>query len=238
MTDDRPLFISFHGGGFIGRHMDRDTLFCRRLSCKFRALVLDVDYKLAPDYPYPVAVHESRDVALWAVANRDRLRFDPKKIILIGHSSGGNLSAGVCMSQKDNPDFQPLCVVMDYPPLDLKTPPKEKPNSICDMPPERAEDYNAKYIKPEMADDPYVSPVLAPDELLEKFPPSLIISAGEDRLCVEDEEFALRLARVGREVTFKRFTESVHGFVINRMCEWEEGTELIMRFLENQLRRV
>lgn len=102
---------------------------------------------------------------------------------------------------------------------------------------ERAQMYNAKYIAPEKADDPFVSPVFAEPVLLEKFPPTLVISAGEDRLCEEDEAFAMKLTQAGVEVTCRRFTDSIHGFVINRMCEWQKATELIFDFIQNQLRR-
>lgn len=231
----RPLVINFHGGGFIGKRMDRDELFCRKLANRFGALVLDVDYKLAPDYPYPTATLECWDVVQWAWANRGELGFDPGKVVLTGHSSGGNLVAGICMRLGQTGLFRPLCALIDYSPLDLVTDPADKKASICDMPAERAQMYNAKYIKPEQASDPFVSPLYAPDELLEKFPPTLVISAGEDRLCEENEEFALKLARAGVTVTLQRFTESIHGFVINRMCEWQQATELIFDFIGHRL---
>ena len=103
------------------------------------------------------------------------------------------------------------------------------------MPAERARMYNASYIAPENAKEPYASPLFAPDALLEKFPDTLVISAGEDSLCAENEEFALRLGRAGVSVTMKRFTDSVHGFVINRCCQWEEALELICSFAKNRL---
>lgn len=233
--ENRPLVLNFHGGGFIGKRMDRDELFCRKLANHFGAIVLDVDYKLAPEYPYPVATLECWDVAKWAYANAAALGADPEKMILIGHSSGGNLVAGICMRAGVSGLFQPLCAVIDYAPMDLKTDPSDKKRSICDMPAERAQMYNAKYIAPEKADDPFVSPVFAEPVLLEKFPATLVISAGEDRLCEEDEIFAMKLARSGVEVTSKRFTESIHGFVINRMCEWQQATALIFDFIGHQL---
>lgn len=233
--EGKPLILNFHGGGFIGRHMDRDELFCRKMAIQFGALVLDVDYKLAPEHPYPVAALECWDVAKWAHENAASLHADPDKIILIGHSSGGNLVAGICMRAGLTRAFRPLCAIIDYAPLDLKTDPANKKESICDMPAERAQAYNAKYIVPENAEDPFVSPVFAEPALLEQFPTTLIISAGEDRLCEENELFAMKLAQAGVIVTSKRFTESIHGFVINRMCEWEQATKLIFTFIAQQL---
>lgn len=233
----RPLVLNFHGGGFIGKRMDRDELFCRKVANQFDALVLDVDYRLAPEYPYPVATLECWDVAKWAYENAAALGADPEKMILIGHSSGGNLVAGICMRSGQSGLFRPLCAVIDYAPMDLKTDPAEKPRSICDMPAERAQMYNAKYIAPEKAEDPFVSPLFAETELLEHFPATLVISAGEDSLCQEDELFAMKLARAGVEVTCQRFTDSIHGFLINRMCQWQEGIKRIFDFVGHHLNR-
>lgn len=233
----RPLVLNFHGGGFIGKRMDRDELFCRKVANQFDALVLDVDYRLAPEYPYPVATLECWDVAKWAYENAASLGADPKKMVLIGHSSGGNLVAGICMRAGQSGLFRPLCAVIDYAPMDLKTDPAAKPRSICDMPAQRAQMYNAKYVAPEKAEDPFVSPLFAETELLERFPATLVISAGEDSLCQEDELFAMKLARAGVEVTCQRFTDSIHGFIINRMCQWQEGIERILDFVGHHLNR-
>lgn len=232
----RPVILNFHGGGFVAGRNGRDELYCRRMACFFNALVLDVDYKLAPEHPYPAAVTESWEVAEWVWENRESLGYDSGKIVLTGHSAGGNLVAGICMRAGEEGLFKPCCAVLDYPPLDLVTDPAKKPRTSCDMEAGRARDYNRKYITPEQAKEPYASPVLAPVNMLEKFPDTLVISAGEDSLCREAEEFALKLIRAGVAVTAKRFTESIHGFVINRMCEWQEAMELITGFIGMHLR--
>ena len=131
--------------------------------------------------------------------------------------------------------FRPACLVLDYPPLDLAKDPAEKERTSCDMPAERAREYNRQYICPECSREPYASPVYAPERMLAGLPDTLVISAGEDSLCAEDEEFALRLARSGVTVTLRRFTDSLHGFVINRRCEWEAAEELIVRFIKQHV---
>ncbi len=232
---NRPLMLNFHGGGFIAGRQKRDELFCRKLACTHDAVVLDVDYKLAPQYPFPAAVLQSWDVALWAKEHAGEFGADPEKMVLVGHSAGGNLVAGVCMRGGDTGLLKPLCAVIDYAPMDLATDPGEKERSICDMPAEQAKRYNEMYVAPELAKDPYVSPLFAPDALLEGFPNTLIITAGEDSLCNEAEEFALRLIRAGVYVSVQRFTDSVHGFIINRCCQWQEGIARIHSFLRSQL---
>lgn len=232
---NRPLILNFHGGGFLGGRFPRDELFCRKLAYVHDAVVLDVDYKLAPQHPYPTAVLESWDVALWAKEHAHELGADPEKMVLIGHSSGGNLVAGICMRGGATGLLKPYCAIIDCAPMDLATDPAMKERSICDMPAEQAKMYNEKYIAPELAKDPYVSPLFAPDELLVAFPETLIITAGEDTLCAEAEEFARRLVKVGICVTVQRFTDSVHGFIVNRCCQWQEGMKLIHHFLSGLL---
>ena len=234
-STERPLVINFHGGGFIKGRNRRDELFCRKMANLLGAVVVDLDYHLAPEYPYPAAVKESWEVVRWSWEQRERLGFDQGKIVLIGHSAGGNLAAGVSMRLGESGLFRPACLVLDYPPLELAKDPAEKERTSCDMPAERAREYNRQYICPECSREPYASPVYAPERMLAGLPDTLVISAGEDSLCAEDEEFALRLARSGVTVTLRRFTDSLHGFVINRRCEWEAAEELIVRFIKQHV---
>lgn len=235
VTPGAPMIVNYHGGGFIRGRSDRDELFCRRLACTFQCVVVDVDYALAPDYPFPTAMHQARAAALWAKAQAAGLDCDPEKLILTGQSAGGNLVANVCMAEADEASVRPLAAVITYAPLDLKTDPVEKFHPARDMSPERARGYNALYCVPEKAGDWRVSPLFAPSERLAVFPQTLVITAAEDSLAAEDEEFALKLARAGVEVTCKRFAGCVHGFFINRMDAWEDGIALIHRYLRSVL---
>lgn len=230
-----PMMVNYHGGGFIRGRSDRDELFCRRLACTFRCVVVDVDYALAPAYPFPTAVHQARAVALWAKQQASSLDCDPEKILLLGQSAGGNLVANVCMAEAEKAEIQPLGAVIAYAPLDMKTDPAQKFHPERDMPAERARGYNALYCDPEKADDPRVSPLFASQQQLAAFPPTLVITAGDDSLAPEGEAFAQKLAQSGVEVTYKRFQNCVHGFFINRMDAWEDGIALIHRYLNNIL---
>ena len=228
-----PMLLNFHGGGFIKGRQDKDRLFCSRLALEFGCLVWDVDYSLAPESVFPTAVEESLGVAEYVRAHAGELGIDPERIVLLGHSAGGNLACTVCMKGS----FRPAALIIEYCPMDLATDPAEKPRVESDMPAGTAKLYNAFYCEPEAAKNPLVSPLFAPEEQLARFPDTLVLSAGLDSLCYEDEEFAMKLARAGVTVTSRRFRDSLHGFTLNRNGEWEAGCNLIETFIRQHIRK-
>lgn len=230
-----PLIINFHGGGFIKGRQDRDELFCRRLACSAHVLTVDVDYRLAPEYPFPAALYESYDVIQWIFLHARELGADPGRIGILGHSAGGNLAAGSIILAGEQNAPMPKCLGIEYSPMDLNTDPDKKRRPDRDVSPERAKLYNSFYCKPSQTAGYLASPIFAGEEKLRAFPPSLIITAGDDSLADEGEEFAKHLIQAGIEVTAKRFTGCVHGFTVNRMDRYEESMELITRFFKSNL---
>lgn len=235
-AENDVLIINFHGGGFIRERTPNDELFCRKLNHALGCTVADVDYRIAPDNPYPAAAWESYDVIRHFFDRAEAYQTDPGKIILTGHSAGGNLVIGAVMrANEEGGAFHPLGLVSEYPPLDLYTDPEDKPRRGAGIPAERARLYNLYYCDRERQKEPYASPYYAAPEQLEGFPPSLIITAGQDDLCTEAEDFALRLAQAGNEVTLKRFPGVSHAFTIYRKAGHEAGFQLIERFIKNLL---
>ena len=230
-----PIIVNFHGGGFIKGRLNKDRLFCSRLALTFRCLVWDVDYSLAPEAVFPTAVNESYAVVKYVYDHTEELGIDPGRVILIGHSAGGNLVSTVCMRAGETKAFQPKALIIEFSPLDLHTDPAQKPRIEGDMPTEVARLYNSFYCEPETAKDPYASPLFASEEQLAPFPETLVITAGQDGLCFEAEEFAMKLARSGVTVTSRRFRDSLHGFTLNRNGEWTESMELLLNFVRAHL---
>ena len=226
-----PVVVNYHGGGFVRGRADRDELFCRRLATCLECVVVDVDYSLAPEHPFPTAVHQARAAALWAKAHAGDWGCDPEKIILCGQSAGGNLVANVCMEEAVDSAVKPLCAVIAYAPMNLAEDPGQKPCPVQDESVERARQHNSAYCSQEQAKDPRVSPLFAEESALMCFPPTLVITAGNDRLAQEGEVFAQRLIRAGATVLCKRYLDCPHGFLVNRRGAWREATELICTFL-------
>lgn len=228
----RPMLINFHGGGFLKGRYDRDDLFCYKIANALGCDVVDIDYKLAPEYQYPVAVNESFEVVEWLFQHADKWGVDINKVVLSGQSSGGNLVTTVVMRSLQSKVIKPCGVFIGWAPLDLYTDPALKPRTERDMPPERARLYNSFYCKEEQMREYLVSPIFAEESQLKLFPKTLMFSAGQDSLAMEDEAFALKLIKAGVEVRLQRFENSAHGFLTNRMDEWQEAMKLLLEFLQ------
>lgn len=230
------LFINIHGGGFIKGRFEKDELFCRKLVNQVGCAVIDIDYKVAPEYMFPCALHECYDVVKWAVENAKSLGINKDKIAVGGHSAGGTLAAGVTMMAKQSQEFSIVCQILDYPPLDLFSDPSTKRTPPGDIIPyEKARLYNDMYVKPEDRKNPLASPMYASIEQLKGLPPALVITAGLDSLCDEGEKYASMLIEAGVEVTATRFLHSIHGFTITRKQGHKESEDMIFGTLKRHL---
>lgn len=232
----RPLVINMHGGGFVRGHQHRDTVFCAHLASRLDAVVLDIDYRLAPEHPFPTALHECHDITAWAFANAGALDIDPARIVLGGHSAGGNLTAAVCLMARRSEGFRLCAQFLDYPFLDALTEPEEKlePHSI--FPAARLRAFNALYgVRRSNLGDPLMSPLYAPRADLEGQPPALVLIAGLDPLRFEAQRYAARLIEAGVDVTVHQFHDSDHGFLIAGQTRHEQARQVLVGWLRQHL---
>lgn len=241
LPDKAPMIINFHGGGFLKGRTGRDLRYCSYLAEHLNCLVWDVDYRLAPEEPFPAAVDESFGIIGYAFSHAKELGVDACRIALAGHSSGGNLVASACIKSADNNAFNACALLLEYFPADLSKDPMERltPEQLSDektvarAKTERL--YNSFYCTDEHQTNPLASPMLASKEALAAFPDCLVISAKNDSLCQETEAFARKLIESGVCVTQRRFMNSMHGFTTNRMDEWEAALKLHCRFFKEYL---
>jgi acetyl esterase len=227
-----PLFVNIHGGGFVRGYQRRDTIFCAHLASRLGCVVIDLDYRLAPEHPFPAALHEAYDVVAWAFRNSAELQVDPQRIALGGHSAGGNLTAAICLMAQASGDFRVCGQVMDYPFLDGVTPVEDKlePHSI--FPPERLRAFNVLYAGvPENLENPLLSPVLAAPEALKGLPPAFILTAGLDPLRGEARRYAAMLIGAGVDVTVRQFDDCDHGFLIACQGRFREARAALIAWL-------
>jgi acetyl esterase len=213
-----PVLVNFHGGGYCIGYREQDDPFCRRIAESARCIVLNADYVTSPEHKFPDAIEQSYSLVKWLHSNSAKFGTDPDRIAIGGHSSGGGIAAAVCLLMRQRKEFPIATQILDYPFLDLATPPAKKDwRGISEK--EKAEvinvfeNYNAWYLpKPEQSRDPLVSPALATIEQVMGVPPALIIVAGQDALADEADRYARLLMLAGVEVRYRRFPESIHGF--------------------------
>ncbi|MFD1796995.1 alpha/beta hydrolase [Paracoccus aurantiacus] len=232
----RPMVINIHGGGFVRGYQRRDTVFCAHLASQLGAVVLDVDYRLAPEFPFPTALHECHDITVWAFRQAGALGVDPARIVLGGHSAGGNLTAAVCLMASRSGQFALRGQFMDYPFLDGVTPAEEKlePHSI--FPAERLRAFNALYASdPANLTDPLLSPVLADASELAGQPPAFILTAGLDPLRFEAQRYAGQLVLAGVDVTVRQFHDCDHGFLIAGQARHLEARRVLVDWLRDRV---
>ena len=194
--------------------LDTHDMVSSAIARRAGAVVVSVDYRLAPEHKFPAAVTDCYAATVWVAANADRLGIDRRRICVGGDSAGGNLGAVISLKSRDE-DGPPIALqVMVYPVTDL---------SSCETPSYRefAEGhyltraqmdwYRDHYLSSAAdAKDPYASPLLARD--LRGLPPALVITAECDPLRDEGEAYAKRLTEAGVTVTCTRFAGMIHPF--------------------------
>jgi acetyl esterase len=218
-TPDRegplPVYFNVHGGGFIKGHPEGDDAFCQRVSQELGVLVVNIDYRLAPEYPCPMDKEDVYDVIQYLHDNPDEFGIDPDRLAVGGHSAGANISAVIAKWAKQKGDFTLRCQILDYPPMDVQTNPYQKFYTEGAIPPQVADLFNDCYIDHAHAGDSDCSPIYCTAEELSGQCPAILLTCEIDSLREEGEEYALKLMRAGVEVTARRFLGVPHGFSLD-----------------------
>src|SRR5690348_8650044 len=208
-----PVYVNFHGGGFVVARPEQDDHICRYIAATAGCVVVNVDYAVAPQRPYPVPVTQAYDVTAWVAENGPANNWDGSRLAVGGHSAGANLTAAVCRMARDRGAFTPRLQVIDSAPLDLLADPATKQSTIAKplLTPQLMRVFTAAYV-PDSADlaHPLVSPGLADD--LAGLPPALVVTAENDRLRDEGDAYAKALDAAGVPATHRVFEGVDHYF--------------------------
>ena len=211
----RPALVYFHGGGFVFGNLDTHDAVCRALAKESGAVVIAVDYRLAPEHKFPAAVDDSFAATVWIAANAERLGIDAKRIAVGGDSAGGNLATVVAMRCRDAGGPKLAAQVLIYPVADVSTFETESHRELGEgyfLTRAAMEWFTGHYLaSAEHKRHPEASPLLAPN--LSGLPPALVITAEFDPLRDEGEAYAKRLQQAGVPVTVTRYPGMIHGFV-------------------------
>ena len=209
-----PLMLYFHGGGYVKGGIEESDAFCRNVAHVTRHTVLSIDYRLAPEHPFPAALDDAVAATTWAAAHAIDLGAAPGPVAVCGESAGGNLAAVTCLRVRANPHVPIRYQVLLQPVVDftLSFPSIAMPATECLVPQEDLAWYYRTYRGDQCgATDPRVSPLYADD--LSGLPPALIIAAQYDTLRDEAEAYAGRLARAGVGTRYLCADGMVHGFL-------------------------
>ncbi|MBT6073616.1 MAG: alpha/beta hydrolase [Gammaproteobacteria bacterium] len=211
-NDGRSL-LYFHGGGFCIGSIKTHDIVCKFLAKLLNWKVFSVEYRLAPEYPFPIPLEDCDKAMDWLIDNADKLKIDPNRISVGGDSAGGNLSACLCIKRQEEGKSMPERQLLLYPGIDskgdhlsLKTLNEGYflTQAIMDW-------FGDNYLTEEDHDNIYVAPLKY--ETPEKLPPAVIITAGFDPLRDEGQAYALFLKNAGVKVFEKEYEGMIHGFM-------------------------
>ncbi|MDL5155794.1 alpha/beta hydrolase [Actinomycetospora termitidis] len=211
--DGLPIVVNYHGGGGSLGNLDQSDWLCAQVAARIGALVLSVDYRLAPEHPYPAGRDDGYAALVWAVRHAEALGGRADRVAVMGDSAGGNLAAVVAMMARESgPGID--AQVLIYPVVDLTL---DAPSTAAfergplltkaDM-----DVFCANYLGPDGdATDPLCSPLLAPDH--RGLPRALVITAKVDPLHDDGVAYAHRLRAAGVPTRHSDHARAVHGFM-------------------------
>jgi len=206
------LLVFFHGGGWVIGDLDSHDNICRSLTNRSGHAVLSVDYRLAPDHPFPAGLDDCTTATEWAHANAAILGVDPDRLAVGGDSAGANFAAVIAQEAPVPIAFQLLV----YPVTDCRmgSGSYDTNGEGYFLTKSSMRWFINHYLSGAEGDptDPRVSPLLASDEQLAGGPRALVITVGFDPLCDEGVEYANRMAASGVETSHVHFPGQFHGF--------------------------
>lgn len=211
-----PVLVWFHGGGWVIGDIETHDSLCRSLANAAQVAVVSVDYRLAPEHPFPAALDDALASVRWVAANAAKLGVDPNRLAVGGDSAGGNLAAIACQELRDSGPairFQLLI----YPLLDARyeTPSMDENAEGFFLTKESLCWFRDHYLGGMNVDpgDPRVSPACAADAAIAGVAPGLVITAEYDPLRDEGEVYGQRLRAAGVDMSVTRYDGMIHGFV-------------------------
>jgi len=206
-----PVVVYYHGGGWVLGDIDSHDGTCRALANASGAAVVSVDYRLAPEHPFPAAIEDAWAALEWVAANAAELGGDPARLAVAGDSAGGNLAAVVAIQARNTgaPALRGQLLVYPVTDATMSHPSIEENASGYFLTKADMEWFFGHYA-PERPADWRLSPLAAPD--LSGLAPALVLTAEYDPLRDEGESYARRLGDAGVPVELIRKDGLIHGF--------------------------
>ena len=236
-----PVLLFFHGGGWVTESVENYDRVCSRMAQSTGHIVMSVEYRLAPEYRFPVPLEDCYAAAKALYTGRLILPADSDRITIIGDSAGGNLAAAVCLLARERGEFMPRKQILIYPALNNCYTEESPYKSVQEngegylLTAVKMEDYLKLYeSSPKDRQNPYFAPILEED--LSHMPDTLILTAEFDPLRDEGEAYGKRLKDAGNYVEVYRIPEALHGYFALgiRFLHVQESFEIMNKFLKKE----
>ncbi len=229
-----PCVVYLHGGGFMLGDLDSSDTNAWGLCDQTGAVVVSVDYRLTPDFPYPAAFEDCYGVLCWLAESGAEIGIDGTRIAFCGDSAGGSLAAACCLAARDRGGPRIAGQALVYPTLgvDPDLPSYVESKDGPSLTTEGMIYYNGIYFSGTThAADPYAAPAKAPD--VAGLPPAFIHTAEFDPIRDDGRVYAARLASAGNWVTYREARRMLHGFLRMREAGADARAEFaaLSRFL-------
>lgn len=208
-----PIILYFHGGGFVASSFETHDTITWGIADETPAAVISVNYRRAPENPYPAAVEDCYDVLNWVIKNSEWLKLDPTRIIVAGDSAGGCLATVLAAMTLKNQGPQLLMQALLYPCVDTSF---ERSSMLSGNDPmlnvKMMKDFWKMYLSDRLdTQDPYAVPMRSPS--LAGLPPAYVVVGEHDPLRDETHEYAQRLTKDNVPTDFHVVPGVVHGFL-------------------------
>lgn len=230
-----PLFVYYHGGGWVIGDLETSDAGCRLLAEKTSRIVMSVDYRLAPEHRFPVPVEDSYAALCWAREHASELNAVGEDIVVGGDSAGGNLATVMAILSQENkgPSITAQALIYPVTNLDFTTSSYEKFAEGYGLDKELMIWFGKYYINNEKEfKDPLVSPLLHKN--VSALPPAIIVAAENDVLLDEGMQYRDKLKEAGVPVDYVQIDGSVHGYFSNMAVfadETKATVDAIAKFL-------
>lgn len=238
-TGPFPGLLYFHGGGFALGSIDGSDHTCQTLAHNTQSVVISVEYRLAPEHPFPAATEDAYAATCWVVKHAKELHIIPDQIGVAGTSAGATLATVVCLMARDRQGPQLHFQLLLYPvtSMDFDTPSHKELGQgylithndmrwFCDM----------YLLDPSHKHNPYAVPLYSPN--LSHLPRALLVTAEYDPLRDEGAAYAERLTQAGVKVDYRCYSGLIHGFIgmhkqfTHANIAWQEICQLTQQYMQ------